>query len=51
MQGLCPERGREKTRAQAYPWEVKFKLSVSTAGEFGAEKIRPFTYLVDITAI
>jgi hypothetical protein len=51
MQGLCPERGREKTRAQAHPWEIKFKLSVSTAGEFGAEKIRLFVYLTDIAAI
>jgi hypothetical protein len=50
MQGLCPEAGRRKPRAQAHPWENKFKLLVEIAGGFGAEKIRLLTYLIDIAA-
>jgi hypothetical protein len=51
MQGLCPEAGRRKPRAQAHPWENKFKLWGEIARSFGAEKIRPLTYLTDIAAL
>ena len=51
MQGLCPEAGRSKIRAQAHPWENKFKLSGQIAGGFGAEKTGLYVYLIDIIAI
>jgi hypothetical protein len=51
MQGLCPEAGPRKPRAQTHPWENKFKRSGETAGVFGAEKIRLLTYLIDIAGI
>ena len=50
MQGLCLEAGRRKPRAQAHPWENKFKLSVEQAGGFRAEKMWLFIYLIDIEA-